>query len=242
MLNLNVSLSYILHESSLLTCIALASHATILGSTPSTRTAGTRIQGIRNREDVRTYVLAIILSADFSPRLSTVKGHKANVLAKEREVLARESAFAAKEAQMAALLSQKNAEIDTLQLLVAQARESSNEAMDARIRDAVSKREEELRIAVMRREEEVAAAMMRREEEILGAVRKREREIFEMWTDREEQIRLEMAAAVEERVQWAVKRAEELKGEEDRISKMAEELEAKLQLLANAETKGQFVL
>lgn len=48
-------------------------------------------------------------------RLATVKTHKANVITKEREFSAREAAFAEKEAHVLLILSQKDAEIASLQ-------------------------------------------------------------------------------------------------------------------------------
>jgi hypothetical protein len=107
----------------------------------------------------------------------------------------------------------------------------SQSVIDTRIREAITKREEELRVAVMKREEEVAAAMSRREEEIMEAVRKREEEIFEAWRTREEQIRVEVGEAVEERMKWAKGREDELEAERIRLDGFREELEAKVRAL-----------
>ena len=93
-------------------------------------------------------------------RLGTVKSHRANVLSKERELQELAENLAQREATISAVVSQKDAEINRLNGLLAQT--------DVRVRQAVSAREEELRILVMRREAEVRAAMTRREEEILG--------------------------------------------------------------------------
>ncbi|KAH7909222.1 kinase-like domain-containing protein [Hygrophoropsis aurantiaca] len=170
--------------------------------------------------------------------LSTVKTHKAAVAAKEREVSAREGALAEKESHLTNCVAEKDAEISRLHNQLTQARTH----IDTRIREAISKREEELRVAVMKREEEVAAAMARREAEILDAVRQREQEIFEAWRAREDQIRLEMAAAVEEKAKWASQREQELDAERIRLDTLREDLEAKVQALSaqtNADGKGR---
>ena len=76
------------------------------------------------------------------------------MVAKERELSAREAAFIEKESHIQAILSQKDTEIASLQQHVV----DCQSAVDTRIRQAITKREEELRVAVMKREEEVAAA------------------------------------------------------------------------------------
>jgi NIMA (never in mitosis gene a)-related kinase 2 len=160
------------------------------------------------------------------------------VAAKEREVLAREASLLEREANMTALLSQKDAEIASLQTFVSQLQQQlqvqvqfEKDATDDRIREAISKREEELRLAVMKREEEVAAAITRREEEIMDAVKAREEEVFKAWKAREEQIRNEMVSAVEERVTWVNNRAEELRMEEAALIEVKKELESKIKMM-----------
>jgi NIMA (never in mitosis gene a)-related kinase len=88
------------------------------------------------------------------------------VIAKEPELTARETAFAEKEFRMHAVLPQKDVEITSLRQHVIE----SQSALDARIQEAITKREEELRVAVIRRGEGVAAAMARKEEEIIRRV------------------------------------------------------------------------
>lgn len=172
-------------------------------------------------------------------RLATVKTHKANVVAKEREIASREAAFAEKEAHLHALLSQKDAHITSLEHHVnSQSQFQSQAVVDTKIREAIAKREEELRIAVMKREEEVAAAMARREEEIMGAVRKREEEISEAWREREEQIRSELGDAVEERIQWVVSKEAEIEAEELRLGTVREDLDAKVKAFEESVAAG----
>jgi NIMA (never in mitosis gene a)-related kinase len=146
------------------------------------------------------------------------------VIAKERELTAREAAFMEKESHMHNTLLQKDAEIASLQHHVIESRS----IVEARIKEAITKREEELRVAVMRREEEVAIAMARREEEIMGAVQTREEEIYEAWREREEQIRKEVNEAVEEKMKWVKGREEELEAEKLRLDSVRVELEAKV--------------
>ena len=136
---------------------------------------------------------------------------------------------------MTTILSQKDAEIASLQQHVIE----SQSAVDARIKEAITKREEDLREAVMKREAEVAAAMARREEEILDAVRKREEEIFEAWRAREGQIRMEVGETVEERMKWMKGREDELEAERLRLDNVRKELEARVKALDEG-IKGLF--
>lgn len=170
-------------------------------------------------------------------RLATVKSHKANVVAKERELVSREAAFAEKEAHLCALLSQKDAHITALEQRV-NSHSQCQVVTETRIREAIAKREEELRIAVRKREEEVAAAITRREEEIMEAVRKREEEICEAWREREEQIRAELGGAVEERIKWAVSKESEIKAEELRLNVVREDLDAKINAFTETVAAG----
>ncbi|KAL4064194.1 kinase-like domain-containing protein [Scleroderma yunnanense] len=167
--------------------------------------------------------------------LATVKTHKFAVVAKEREISAREATLAERETRLATLLSDKDGEISRLQQLISTARVQ----LDARIREAVGKREEELRLAVIKREEEVAAAMARREEEIMTAVRQREQEIFEAWRVREEHIRSEANAAIEEKMKWITAREADLEAEQMRLDDVQKDLEAKLATLSDQEAKGR---
>lgn len=168
-------------------------------------------------------------------RLSTVKTHKSAVIAKEREISARETALADREAKFTALVVEKDAEILRLHNLISTAQSQ----LDARIREAVGKREEELRVAVRKREEEVAAAMARREEEILTAVRQREREIFDAWHTREEQIKVEAEAMIAEKMQWIAGKEADLEAEQSRLGEVQKDLEAKLATLSSQEGKGR---
>ncbi|KII88098.1 hypothetical protein PLICRDRAFT_41218 [Plicaturopsis crispa FD-325 SS-3] len=164
--------------------------------------------------------------------LATVKTHKANVAAKEREVLAREAALAEREAHITAFVAQKDSEIASLHHLLSQAQSQRPDVVEARVREAVARREEELRVAVARREEEVMAAMNRREQELLAAVNTREKELCAAWEEREEQMRRE----VEEKVRWIERRDEELKAEAVRIAAVREGLEAKIK---EVESRGR---
>ena len=164
-----------------------------------------------------------------------MKTHKSAVIAKEREVSARETALADREAKFTALVVEKDAEILRLHNIISTAQSQ----LDARIRDAVGKREEELRVAVRKREEEVASAMARREEEILSAVRQREQEIFDAWRAREEQIKAEAEAMIAEKMQWIAAKEADLEAEQSRLDEVQKDLEAKLATLSSQEVKGR---
>ena len=167
-------------------------------------------------------------------RLSTVKTHKSAVIAKEREISARETALAEREAKLTAVVVEKDAEIFRLFNVVSTAQSQ----LDARIREAIGKREEELRVAIRKREEEVAAAMARREEEIMSAVRQREQEIFDAWRTREEQIRAEGQEVIAEKMQWIAAKEADLEAEQIRLDEVQKDLEAKL-ALCSQEVKGR---
>ncbi|KAG9309207.1 kinase-like domain-containing protein [Chiua virens] len=167
--------------------------------------------------------------------LSTVKTHKSVVLAKEREICAREAALIDREAKLNALVVEKDAEILHLHTIISTAQSQ----LDARTREAVVKREEELRAAIRKREEEVAAAMARREEEILSAVRQREQEIFEAWRVREEQIKAEAEALIADRMQCLAAREADLEAEQRRLDEVQKDLETKLAVLSSQEAKGR---
>ena len=120
-------------------------------------------------------------------RLSEVKMHRSTTVAKERELSARETALAEREAKLTALVAEKDADSENLRLynLVS----TTQSPLDARIREAIDKRQEELRVAIRRCEEVVAATMARREEKILSAVRERKQESINAWRTRKEQIK-----------------------------------------------------
>ncbi|KAL5528207.1 hypothetical protein ACEPAF_7343 [Sanghuangporus sanghuang] len=155
--------------------------------------------------------------ADTEKMLQSVKTHKANVIAKERELQNLSTALAQRETTLSTTIAQKDSEIARLNALVSQAEE--------RTKRAIAAREEELCSAVMRREEEVRTAMAKREEEILDAVRKREEEINTAWQKREEQLRSELQSAM----QWVQSRQKELAEEAQKIDgakmKLAKERE-----------------
>ncbi|KAF8625587.1 hypothetical protein AX15_005296 [Amanita polypyramis BW_CC] len=163
--------------------------------------------------------------------LATVKAHKIALASKERELMTREGVFLEKERNLATLLARKDTEIATLQKHLAQIQQiqrCTRHDVEVAIRNAVTKREEELRIAVMQREEEVKAAMTKREEEIAEAVRKREVEVCEAWARREVEIAREVETRITEmgqRVDAIKRREEELKTEELRLRSIREELE-----------------
>ena len=117
-------------------------------------------------------------------RLSTVKAHKSAVIAKEREISAREIALAEREAKLTALVAEKDADSENLRLynLVS----TTQSPLNARIREAIGKCQEELRVAIRRCEEVVAATTARREEKFLSAVQAHEREIINAWHTRKE--------------------------------------------------------
>ena len=147
--------------------------------------------------------------------------HKTNVLTREREVTARESALVDKESTLTSLLATKDAEISSLRALLATAEETHQ----AKVREALLKREDELRGMVLKQEGEVAARMARREEEIMEAVRRREEDIAKMWADWERDTREGMARAVEERMAWVETQTAELEKERDRLLSVHTELE-----------------
>ncbi|KAI3622539.1 other nek protein kinase [Moniliophthora roreri] len=139
---------------------------------------------------------------------ATVKSHKANILARERELVNRENALKEREQQLQVVVSQKDTEIASLQQALVQAQSQpqniySQSDLEQAIREAIARREQELRVLVLKREEEVAAAMAKREEEIIASVNKREKELNDAWASREEQMRKE----VEERTRWVDERA-----------------------------------
>ena len=114
-----------------------------------------------------------------------------------------------------------------LQQLIASADERHRHVVEARIRDAVSQREEELRALVVRHQQEVSAAMAKREEELMEAVKRREEELRLAWVQREQEIRDEMSTAVEERMEWVRKQMDEVEEERRRLDATRTELDSK---------------
>ncbi|KAF5354292.1 hypothetical protein D9756_007362 [Leucocoprinus leucothites] len=170
--------------------------------------------------------------------LSQVKSHRAAVLVKEREILTREEALKNREHRLSSVLSEKDAEIARLQTHLTHIQRD----VELAIKQAVVRREEELRVLIQRREEEVGRAMAKREEEIMDAVRRREAEVCQAWGSREAEIRSEVEVsikAVQERVEWIMKREEQLKVEEERIEEMKEELEVKTMLWEASQKTGK---
>lgn len=186
----------------------------------------------------------------FFNRLSQVKNHRAAVQTKEREVLAREEALREREQRLNAVLTEKDAELARLQahLALFQQRpppsQMTQREVEIAIKQAVSRREEELRVLIRNREEEVATAMTRREEEIMEAVRRREAEVCQAWCAREAEIRQEVETsirAVQERVEWIGKKEEELRAEEDRVEEMREEVEERIRIWEASQKGRQFL-
>ncbi|PFH46257.1 hypothetical protein AMATHDRAFT_199708 [Amanita thiersii Skay4041] len=172
--------------------------------------------------------------------LLTVRTHKSAIASKEREVIARESLLADKEKQINSLLMQKDAEIASLQKMIALAqqqhqqqhqhkqRQYTQPEVELAIKNAVARREAELRVLVMRREEEVKLAMTRREEEIMEAVRRRETEVCEAWARRESEVTKEVQVRMrqmEQRMEAVRQREEELRKEQARLDGVRIELE-----------------
>jgi len=164
-------------------------------------------------------------------RIVRIKTHRAAVAVREEAVQSRETALTEKETQLASLLQLKDAEIAALQQLIASADERHRHVVEARIRDAVSQREEELRALVMRHQQEVSAAMAKREEELMDAVKRREEELRVAWIQREQEIRDEMSTAVEERMEWVRKQMEEVEEERRRLDATRAEVENKVKII-----------
>ncbi|KAG6849711.1 hypothetical protein H0H93_006094 [Arthromyces matolae] len=178
--------------------------------------------------------------------LTSVKSHRAENTTRERDLNAREAMLREREQQIVALVAQKDSEIANLQRILSvvgeQQNQYSQQYLDAAIKEAVARREDELRILVTKREKEVADAMARREEEIMEAVRRREVEVCEAWTAREAEIKKELAdsvRAVDERIEWIQTKEEELKEEEGRLETAQAELNDKLAKWEETITKGR---
>ena len=92
---------------------------------------------------------------------------------------------------------------------------------------------------IYKREEEVALAMAKREEEIMEAVRQ---QLSDAWAGREAEIRKEVeesAKSIDERIQWVVKRENDLVLEESRLNQLQEELEERMRKIDEV-MKGSF--
>ncbi|KAF9786332.1 kinase-like protein [Thelephora terrestris] len=165
--------------------------------------------------------------------IARIKTHRAAVTAREEAVQSRETALTEKETQLASLLQLKDAEISALQQLISTADERHRHVVEARIRDAVSQREEELRALVVRHQQEVSAAMAKREEELMEAVKRREEELRVAWIQREQEIRDEMSTAVEERMEWVRKQMEEVEEERRRLDATRTEVENKVKVISD---------
>ena len=159
--------------------------------------------------------------------------HRAAVTAREEAVQSREAAITEKETQLASLLQLKDAEITALQQLISSADERHRHVVEARIRDAVSQREDELRASVVRHQQEVSAAMAKREEELMEAVKRREEELRVAWIQREQEIRDEMSTAVEERMEWVRKQMEEVEEGRRRLDATRAEVEGKVKITSD---------
>lgn len=233
MLSQNVCVSPKLVHLKILNSIYPARDETICRATPTARTDRSCIQSDRSREDVRHSRFLYCSIADNTIRIARIKTHRAVVSAREEAVQSRETALTEKETQLASLLKLKDAEIAALQQLIASADERHRHVVEARIRDAVSQREEELRALVMRHQQEVSAAMVKREEELMEAVKRREEELRLSWAQREQEIRDEMSNAVEERMEWVRKQMEEVEEERRRLDATRTELENKMKIIGD---------
>ncbi|KAJ3716687.1 kinase-like domain-containing protein [Lentinula raphanica] len=169
--------------------------------------------------------------------LATVKAHKNTIVARERDVTAREAALVEREQRLNALVMEKDKEIASLHLAIAQKQhlQYSQQELEAAVHEAISRREEELRVLVLQREEEVAAAIAKREEEIIASVNKREEELNQAWVMREEQIRQE----VDDKVRWIQERENELVAEEKRLEEVRSGLEEKAKKWEVKSVKGR---
>ena len=120
-----------------------------------------------------------------------------------------------------------------MQQLIASADDRHRHVVEARIRDAVTQREEELRALVVRHQQEVSTAMAKREEELMDAVKRREEELRVAWIQREQEIRDEMSTAVEERMEWVRKQVEEVEEERRRLDTTRAEVENKMKTISD---------
>ncbi|KAH8077500.1 kinase-like domain-containing protein [Cristinia sonorae] len=169
--------------------------------------------------------------AETEKLLATVKAHKATVQAKERDLLTREAVIIERETQLQQVVAHKDAEINSLRALISQAEETHH----VRVREALAHREDELRAIVMKKEAELAARLAKREEEVMEAVNRREEEVARGWAEWEKNVREEVTRAVDERMEWVQRRAEELEREKERLEGVKGEVEAKIDQLEKME-------
>jgi NIMA (never in mitosis gene a)-related kinase 2 len=95
------------------------------------------------------------------------------------------------QARLASAMQEVKQDAETRIQQLAREIEGLNAMAEARIRDAVARREEELRVLVLKHEEGVAAAMQKREEELMDAVRRREEDVNKAWIEREQELQEE---------------------------------------------------
>lgn len=78
----------------------------------------------------------------------------------------------------------------------------------------------------------------------MDAVRRREAEVCQAWCAREAEIRQEVEVsikAVQERVEWIMKKEDELRAEEERVEDMRDEVEDRMKVWeASQKGKGFF--
>ncbi|KAJ4490456.1 kinase-like domain-containing protein [Lentinula aciculospora] len=168
--------------------------------------------------------------------LATVKAHKNTILAREREVAAREATLIDREQQLVTIVAEKDTELASLRHAMSQSQhlQYSQQDLEAAVREAISRREEELRVLVLQRESEVATAIAKREEEIIASVNKREEELNEAWVTRVEQIRQE----IDDRVRWIQEREVDLAAEEKRLVEIRLHLESQVSKWETKSVKG----
>jgi NIMA (never in mitosis gene a)-related kinase 2 len=85
--------------------------------------------------------------------------------------------------------------------------------------------------------------MAQREEEIVEAVRKREEQLSDAWVRRKAEIRKEVEGTfklIDKRVQWLVKRENDLEAEETRLNEVREELDEQMRQIDQGVLKGLF--
>jgi NIMA (never in mitosis gene a)-related kinase len=157
--------------------------------------------------------------------------------AREHSLGEKERVLQERERQLSTLVAQKDNEIVSLQHTIAQHQQYhafTQHDVELAVKEAITKREEELRVLVMQREEEVATAMARREEEIIASVNQREEEFCRAWTNREQQWQQE----VEQQVQLIRQRELEIAEEEGRLRAATVELEERIRTWAPSSSRG----
>ncbi|CAK5267643.1 unnamed protein product [Mycena citricolor] len=175
--------------------------------------------------------------------LNTIKTHRSNLTAKERDLCTRESALKEQEAHIAEAIQQRDGQIHLLQTQLHECHMDMNSRPNiSDVNMAVKQREEELRVLVLKREEEVSQSMQRREDEIMEAIRRREAEVLDAWSKREEVLREEFRLALaqelearsgmfEERESDLLRREAAMKEDEERVDSAKRLLEEKVKVL-----------